>query len=231
HGFPERSPAHREKIETGNRIAVPGCHATGFHSIVYPLVSGGLMPADYPVVCYSVTGYSGGGKQMIAQYEAPGRAPLLDAPRQYGLAQTHKHLPEMQAVSGLVHPPVFSPILSDYYSGMKVTVPLFPRMLAKPVTVKEVHQYLSDYYGNGGLVRVMPLGYEQTYGGMIPGNYKSGQDDMELWVYGQNDRILVASCFDNLGKGASGAAVQCMNLMLGLDEAEGLQVKGDGKEG
>lgn len=224
YGFPELSQAHRQSIAKGNRVAVPGCHASGFNAIVYPLVSCGVMPADYPVVCYSVTGYSGGGKKMIADYQADNRPAELDSPRQYGLAQQHKHLKEMTAVPGLTRQPIFSPIVADYYSGMTVTVPLFPDLLNRPYTVAEIHRFLSAHYAGSKMVKVLPLGAESVSNGLLGSNHKSGYDTMELMVSGNDQRVIIASRFDNLGKGASGAAIQCMNLMLGLDEATGLTI-------
>lgn len=224
YGFPELSKSHRRQIETGNRIAVPGCHASGFNAIVYPLVEHGVLPLDYPLVCCSVTGYSGAGKPMIASYQSPGRNPELDAPRQYALGQTHKHLKEMTAVSGLTRQPAFSPIIADYYSGMTVSIPLFSDLLTKKFTVKDIHEILSAHYADSKIIKVLSLGAETAMGGMIGSNNKSGQDTMELIVAGNDERILLASRFDNLGKGASGAAIQCMNIMLGLDEVTGLNL-------
>ncbi len=217
YGFPELSKRHRRAIEQSSRVAVPGCHASGFVSLVYPLVAGGIAPADYPFVSYSVTGYSGGGKKMIAQYEAEERDAALSSPRQYALGQTHKHLPEMQAVCGLSAPPVFSPIVSDYYSGMCVTVPLFSRLLHKKYTVNYIKEYFAEYYAGQKLVQC-----DEEESGFLAANKLAGKDGMRIYVSGNDDRILLCSVFDNLGKGASGAAVQCMNLMLGLEECASL---------
>lgn len=217
YGFPELSAAHREKIAEGTRIAVPGCHASGFVALVYPLVSAGILSDRYPFVCHSLTGYSGGGKKMIAEYESEGRNALLDAPRQYGISQTHKHLPEMTAVCGLVRPPVFCPVVSDFYSGMEVTVPVLGDVAR--VTLKKVHAALADHYAGSKMVKVAPLG---EFGDMISAARMKGRDDMTVVVAGNDDRILLVSLFDNLGKGASGAAVQCMNVAFGLEESTGL---------
>ena len=217
YGFPELSAKHREKIALSRRVAVPGCHASGFVSLVYPLVAGGIVPADYPFVAYSVTGYSGGGKKMIAEYESKERSVALDSPRQYGLGQTHKHLPEMQAVCGLAAPPVFSPIVSDYYSGMCVTVPLISRLLTKKYSVLQVKAYFSEYYASQNLLHISDM--EE---GFLAANALAGRDNMRICVGGNDERILLCSVFDNLGKGASGAAVQCMNILLGLDERTSL---------
>ena len=214
-GFPELHGL-REKILGSRRIANPGCHASGFISLVEPLVHEGLVAPDTAFTCFSVTGYSGGGKSMIADYEGENRAPELDAPRQYALGQTHKHLKEMVAVCGMETTPVFCPIVSDYYSGMAVTVPLFRKDLKG--SVEDVKQLYASCYA-GPVVK-----YREYDGGMIAGNALSGRDDMIITVAGNEDRILLVSLFDNLGKGASGAAIQNMNLLLGLDETTGLVI-------
>ncbi|MBO4941561.1 MAG: N-acetyl-gamma-glutamyl-phosphate reductase [Clostridia bacterium] len=218
YGFPELSNDFREKLLASNRIAVPGCHASGFCSIVAPLVANGIIPCDYPIAATSVTGYSGGGKQMIAEYESSERAVLLDSPRQYGLTQHHKHLPEMKNICDLDFEPCFSPIVSDFYSGMTVSVPLTSRLLSKKVTAENIHEILSAHYSGQKLIHVRPFGQE----GFLGTNELSGRDSMEIIVTGNNERILVASTFDNLGKGASGAAIQCFNLITGKDETKGL---------
>ena len=204
----------REKIAGSKRVANPGCHASGFISLVEPLVHEGLIAPDTALTCFSVTGYSGGGKGMIADYEREGRDPELDSPRQYGLTQEHKHLKEMVKISGLETAPVFCPIVADYYSGMAVTVPLFRKDLKG--TVQDIIQLYQDCY-RGPIVRFEP--YTE---GMIAGNSLSGKDSMEITVAGNEERILLISRFDNLGKGASGAAIQNMNILLGLDETTGL---------
>ncbi|MBQ9250982.1 MAG: N-acetyl-gamma-glutamyl-phosphate reductase [Oscillospiraceae bacterium] len=204
----------REKIAGSKRVANPGCHASGFISLVEPLVHESLIAPDTALTCFSVTGYSGGGKGMIADYEGEGRDPELDAPRQYGLTQEHKHLKEMVKISGLETAPVFCPIVADYYSGMAVTVPLFQKDLKG--TVQDIIQLYQDCY-HGPIVRYVP--YTE---GMIAGNTLSGKDSMEITVAGNAERILLISRFDNLGKGASGAAIQNMNILLGLDETTGL---------
>ena len=204
----------REKIAGSKRVANPGCHASGFISLVEPLVHEGLIAPDTVLTCFSVTGYSGGGKGMIADYEGEGRDPELDSPRQYGLTQEHKHLKEMVKISGLETAPVFCPIVADYYSGMAVTVPLFRKDLKG--TVQDIIQLYQDCY-RGPIVRFEP--YTE---GMIAGNSLSGKDSMEITVAGNEERILLISRFDNLGKGASGAAIQNMNILLGLDETTGL---------
>lgn len=224
YGFPELSVAHRKKIESGTRIAVPGCHASGFNALIYPLIACGILPTDYPLVCYSVTGYSGGGKRMIAEYEDAKREAIFDAPRQYGLNQNHKHLKEMVAVSSLKRLPIFSPIVADYFSGMMVSVPLFSDLLTTKCTPAQLHTVLAAHYRNSALVSVLPFGAETQWNGMIDSNTRSGKDGMELIVTGNEERILLISRFDNLGKGASGAAIQCMNLLIGIEETTGLDL-------
>lgn len=222
YGFPELSPEHRSAIVTGNRVAVPGCHASGFVSLVYPLVAHGVLSPDAPVSSFSLTGYSGGGKKMIADYEGENRSVELDAPREYALSQQHKHLKEMKAICGLNKAPLFSPIVADYYSGMLVSVPLFGEFLHGIDTPEQLHELLCDHYAGQKFVRVMPFGAEGS--GMLSGNRRSGWDGMEIFVSGNPERMVLSASFDNLGKGASGAAIQCLNLMMGCDEAKGLNL-------
>ena len=224
YGYPELSAAHRENIKNGKRVAVPGCHATGFITLVYPLVAGGIMPSSYPVTSFSLTGYSGGGKKMIAAYESDNRNAELDSPREYALGQTHKHLKEMKKITGLDREPLFSPIVSDYYSGMVVSVPVYADMLNGTQTPESIHKYFEEYYAGEQFIKVMPFGKETDYGGFLGGNGCSGWDGMEIYVTGNQERILLSARFDNLGKGASGAAIQCMNIMLGCDETKGLNL-------
>ena len=208
----------RRRIAASKRVANPGCHASGFIALVAPLVRAGVLPADARLSCFSLTGYSGGGKKMIADYEADGRDALLDAPRQYGLTQQHKHLAEMAAVCGLTEPPVFSPIVADFYSGMEVSVPLFGDWLDGGIArVKEV---LSGAYA-GPVIRFVEGAGEN---GFLSAAAMSGRDDMEISVAGNDARMVLTARFDNLGKGASGAAIQNMNLLLGADETEGLVI-------
>lgn len=220
YGLPELGETFFEALKTSRRTAVPGCHASGFISLVYPLVAAGILPADADITCHSVTGYSGGGKKMIAQYEDAGRSPLLDAPRQYGLTQQHKHLKEMQAVCGLTKAPIFCPIVSDFYSGMAVTVPLFAGMLKPGYTVKDIREVYRALYA-GPVVRYAE---ELDEDGFLAANAVMGLDSMQVSVMGNEERILLVSRFDNLGKGASGAAVECMNIMLGDDPTHGLDL-------
>ena len=224
YGFPELSPAHREAIANGKRIANPGCHATGFISAVYPLTSAGALPKATPVTAFSLTGYSGGGKKMIAQYGDEARDPLLDAPRIYGLTHSHKHLPEMQAVCGLKNAPLFSPIVADYYAGMIVSVPMMAEQLTGISSLKQLHELYCDHYAGQKMIRVMPLTAQSDLGGFMSANAPAGWDGLELFVTGNDERMMVCARFDNLGKGASGAAIQSMNIMIGCDEAKGLNL-------
>ena len=210
YGFPEIVGA--EKVKAAKRIAVPGCHASGFISLVAPLVQNGVLAPSARLTCHSITGYSGGGKKMIAEYEAGDRDKLLDAPRQYGLTQQHKHLKEMKAICGLENAPIFCPIVSDFYSGMVVTVPLFKEDLVPGKTVDDIKAVLAKQY-TGPMVT-----YKETMdeGGLMSGAGLSGKDTMEVTVCGNEDRILLIARYDNLGKGASGAAVQCLNLVLDI---------------
>ena len=214
YGLPELS-GQREKIKSSKRIANPGCHATGFIALVAPLVEAGIVGKNESLTCFSLTGYSGGGKKMIAQYEDVKRDSLLDAPRQYGLTQNHKHLPEMTQVSGLEVPPVFCPIVAPYYAGMEVTVSLNNK------NIQAVKDCYADYYHDG----VIRFAENSDEGGFISAGKFSGRDDLEISVFGNDERILLVSRFDNLGKGASGAAIQNMNILLGINETEGLEVR------
>ena len=216
YGFPELSAKHLEAVKTSRRIAVPGCHAGGFIALVYPLIEAGLLSPDALLTCHSLTGYSGGGKKMIAEYEGAERDALLSAPRQYALGQTHKHLKEMNYVTGLKNAPVFSPIVADFYSGMAVTVPLFASMLNG--TAEDVKRIYAEKY-NTPLVRYAESADE---GGFYAATRLSGKDRMEISVMGNDERILLLARYDNLGKGASGAALECMNISLGLDPTYGL---------
>ncbi|AHG78073.1 N-acetyl-gamma-glutamyl-phosphate reductase [Mannheimia varigena] len=222
YGFAELS-GQREKIQQAKRVAVPGCHATGYIALVRPLVEKGILPVDYPLSCHSLTGYSGGGKAMIADYENAERAEAFNAPRVYGLALKHKHLPEMQALTQMQNPPIFTPVVADFYSGMLVTVPLPISALQAVKSGEEIANLFADYYQNRNLITVHPF---QTLSedGMLAANAYSGKDSLEIFVYGNESQILLAARFDNLGKGASGAAVQCMNIMLGREETSGLEI-------
>ena len=224
YGFPELSEKHRIAIQSGKRVAVPGCHATGFISLVYPLIADGILPADYPVSAFSLTGYSGGGKKMIAEYEDEGRSKEYDAPREYALSQQHKHLKEMKKITGLGKEPLFSPIVADYYSGMVVSVPLYAELLKGSPTPERLQEFFADYYAGQQFISVMPYGAESESKGFLGGNGCSGWDGLEIYVTGNPERLLLSARFDNLGKGASGAAIQCLNIMLGCEEDKGLNV-------
>lgn len=224
YGFPELSPGHRAAVRDAKRIAVPGCYATGFIAAVYPLAAGGILPKDYPLSAFAMSGYSGAGKKTIAVYEAEGRDKELDAPREYALSQNHKHLKEMQKITGLERTPLFSPIICDYYSGMLLTVPLYTDMLAGGQTPEKIHAFFGDYFAGEKFIRVMPYGKEADYQGFLAGNSCSGWDGLEIFVTGNEERVLVSTRFDNLGKGASGAAIQCLNIILGCAEETGLNL-------
>lgn len=224
YGFPELSEAHKTAIRQGKRIAVPGCYATGFISLVYPLIAGGILTKDYPVSSFAISGYSGAGKKTIAAYESTDRPRELSAGREYALTQQHKHLKEMQKITGLARTPLFSPIIDDYYSGMVVSVQLYADMLAKKETPESLRQYYADYYENKQFIKVSAADDEIAASGFLAGNGLSGWDGLKIYATGNEERIVVSSQFDNLGKGASGAAIQCMNLILGCDEAKGLDL-------
>lgn len=222
YGFPELSQAQEAAVRTARRIAVPGCHASGFIALVAPLVQAGILSPEARLCCHSLTGYSGGGKSMIAAYRDPARSPLLDAPRQYGLMQNHKHLPEMQRMTGLAAAPAFCPIVADFYSGMEVTVPLSVDWLAPGTTaarIREVYAGTYSGYPQNSLVACRDL----SEGGFLSAAALSGRDDMAVWAYGDGDRILLCAVYDNLGKGASGAALECFNLAMGEDRLRGLE--------
>lgn len=223
YGFPELSPQHREKIRTSNRVAVPGCYASGFASIVYPLVKNNVIPDDFPVFAYATSGYSGAGKKAIAIYEGNEKPEEFNSPRQYALSQQHKHLPEMKAVSGLKFTPMFNPMVCDYFSGMVVSVPIQTRMLDSSVTAESIHDMYAKHYDGAKMVEVMPLmSADEQKSFFLASNTLSGQNKIQVFVFGNDEQILLCSRLDNLGKGASGAAVQCLNIMMGIDETTGL---------
>ncbi len=224
YGFPELSEKHRGNIVNGKRIAVPGCHATGFISLVYPLVAGGILPKDYPIASFSLTGYSGGGKNTIAAYADENRPKEFDSAREYALSQQHKHLKEMQKVTGLVRVPLFSPIIDDYYSGMVVSVPLYTDMLQGEQTPETLREFFANYFAGQKFVEVCGADDGVAASGFLPGNGLSGWDGLKVYVTGNKERVVLSAQFDNLGKGASGAAIQCMNLVLGCSEDKGLNL-------
>ena len=213
YGFPELSAAYREKILNSNRIAVPGCHASGFIALVYPLIESGIISKETLLTCHSLTGYSGGGKKMIAEYENSERGEMYSSGRQYGLSQHHKHLKEMKAITGIDSSPVFCPIVTDCYSGMLVTVPIFKEYL-NDASIEDVKKVYFDKY-NGSVVQYIENINEN---GFICSNKLSFKDNMEIFVEGNDDRILLMARYDNLGKGASGAAIQNMNIIMGVEE-------------
>ncbi len=219
YGFPELSAEFETKIISSKRIAVPGCHASGFIALVYPLIEAGLLGRDALLSCTSLTGYSGGGKKMIAEYESYEKGSPLFAPRQYGTSQQHKHLKEMKAVCSIDEFPIFCPIVDDYYSGMEVTVPIFARQL-KSGGIEDIKAVYAEKY-NGPVVACG----DESQGGFLSASALSGTDGMKICVYGNEERILLTAIYDNLGKGASGAALECMNLVLGKEKNYGLSIK------
>ncbi len=221
YGFPELTEDGEEKIAASRRIAVPGCHASGFIALVQPLVAAGIIDKSARLVCNSITGYSGGGKKMIAEYEAADRPMLLEAPRQYALTQQHKHLPEMVAVTGLENPPVFCPIVSDFYSGMAVTVALFASDLKGGATAEDIKSIYRKRYADS----IVSYADSADDDGMYSALGCGGTDCMEVSVFGNEERIILTARYDNLGKGASGAAVECLNIVLGVDKTTGLELK------
>lgn len=221
YGFAELDKSFRDKIKTSKRIAVPGCYASGFNAIVYPLIASGIMPKDYPVTCYAMSGYTGAGKKGIAQYENENRDKELDSPRQYALTQEHKHLKEMKAISNLDRVPFFAPHICDYPCGMVISIPIFTDMLSKRMTKSDIRELFVQHYDGESFVKVRELGYSAA---MIGANNFAGRDDMEIEINGNDDRVVITSRFDNLGKGASGAAIQCLNIAMGIDETTGLNI-------
>ena len=215
YGFAELSNKHRQAIQGSKRIANPGCHASGFIASVYPLVTNGVIPADFSLAAYPLTGYSGGGKNLIAEYEDPERDVRHESHRIYGTALTHKHLPEMQKICGLVHKPVFSPILGDFYAGMATSI-LLPGLDAQ-----KVWQCIADHYTAEKMVSVAPLGGDES---VVYASTLAGKDTMRIQISGHSEQTMVTAFFDNLGKGASGAAIQNMNILLGIDETTGLNL-------
>ena len=222
YGFPELSAKHRRAIASGRRIAVPGCHATGFVAAVYPLVAAGLLPKDAPLTCHSITGYSGGGKTMIAAYGDASRPTAYDSPRQYALGLSHKHLPEMTHTTGLRSPPVFNPIVCDFFAGMAVSVPLQMRLLSKPMTRMGLLDHLRSHYEGQRFVTV----WDTPTDGFLPANLVTGTNELRLFVNGNDEMVTLVSVLDNLGKGAAGAAMQNLNIAKGLPEDTGFAAGG-----
>jgi N-acetyl-gamma-glutamyl-phosphate reductase len=224
YGLPELNAGQRERIRHSQRVAVPGCHASGFIMLVAPLVARGLIPAELALSTYSITGYSGGGKEMIASYEEPASLPQsMFSPRFYALGLSHKHLPEMQHLTGLAHKPLFTPIVGNFAQGMVVAVPLQVASLPRAITPAELHAAYAEHYSGEHFVTLMPADPTSALdAGFLPATACNDTNRAEIFVFGHAEQILLAARFDNLGKGASGAAIQCMNIMLGLDEARGL---------
>ncbi len=220
YGFAELSEDFEQAIVRKNRIAVPGCHASGAIALLYPLVKAGLLDESYPIALTSLTGYSGGGKKMIAEYESENRDTTLDSPRPYGLTQSHKHLPEIMAVCGLKAPPIFQPVVADYYSGMLVSLPLWPRLMQGAPTMADVTAIYESAYAGKPLLQVLPPNAGET---LLAANALQGRDDMQLFLTGNDERMIAVCRFDNLGKGASGAAIECLNLHFGLPAQPGLE--------
>lgn len=225
YGFPELSPTHRAAIKNSKRVANPGCHATGFIAAVYPLIKEGILPKNYPLTCTSLTGYSGGGKKIIEKYENPDQTEEnTKSPRHYALSLTHKHLPEMQKVTGISYPPVFAPVISNFYKGMTVSIPLHTRLLCKKYCAEDINNFLASYYKNEKFIRVMPFNENSNLeNGSLNTEGCNDTNNLDIFVYGHEDQIILVTRLDNLGKGASGAAIQNMNIMLGLNEDTGLK--------
>ena len=225
YGLPELDKTQRQKIKTSKRVCVPGCYATGFNLAVFPLVNEGILPKDYPVTCQAISGYSGAGKKMIEKYEiSEAHSEKLRSPRFYSLGLAHKHIPEMQKISGLKYAPLFTPIIANYFKGMSVAIPLFPRLLSKTISGNELQKFLTNYYKDEHFIKVMPYGEESNLdNGFLGAMECNDTNTLQLFVFGNSDQILLMSRLDNLGKGASGAAIQVMNIMLGIDEMCGLE--------
>ena len=224
YGLPELGKDFRDKIAKSNRIAVPGCYASGFLMDVYPLVKEGIIADDYPVCVNALSGYSGAGKKAIALYESEDKTNDLYAPRMYALAQKHKHLKEMKAIGGLKREPLFVPVVDDYYCGMIVTFPIYTELMKRKTSPEELREILAKFYEGEQFIKVMPFGAEEELNSFFSANAFSGRDDVRIYVTGNEERVLVTSIFDNLGKGASGAAIQCMNIRTGKPEGYGLHL-------
>lgn len=224
YGLPELSKGHRKKIENARLVANPGCHATGFVLPLYPLIQKGIVPQDYPITSHSITGYSGGGRQLIEKYENGNSAVSLNAPSHYALGLKHKHVPEMQQKTGLKYQPHFTPVLGNYYQGMAVAIPLYSRLMERKYSAKDIQEVLATYYADEYFVHVMPFEAENL---LEEGRFNpmacNHSNKAEIFVFGHDEQTLLVTRLDNLGKGASGAAVQNMNIMLGIDERTGLE--------
>ncbi|EKQ54471.1 MULTISPECIES: N-acetyl-gamma-glutamyl-phosphate reductase [unclassified Clostridium] len=224
YGLPELNNKQRDKIKNSKRVTVPGCHATGFIALLYPLVGQGIVPKDYPIIAYSISGYSGGGKKLIKWCE-DNHFSNMNSPKPYRLDLNHKHLPEMQKITGLSFEPAFTPMISNYYKGMSVSIPLFSRLLSNKYTVFDIHKILLEYYQDEKFINVIPQDIENSLeDGYLNVEANNDTNRLDIFVSGNENKILITSRLDNLGKGASGAAIQNMNLMLGLKEDTGLKV-------
>lgn len=220
YGLPELSEEFETAIKTSKRISVPGCHASGFIALVFPLIEAGIVPKSVLLTCFSLTGYSGGGKSMIIEYQNTARDCEYDAPRQYALTQNHKHLPEMRNICRLENNPVFCPVVADFYSGMEVTVPLFASQLLPGKSVSDIRRVYTQKY-KGPIINFKS---DASHHNFLPANGYVNRDTMEISLHGNDERILLTACYDNLGKGASGAAVECLNIVLGVDKTKGLDL-------
>ena len=223
YGMPELKKGQRELIRKAKRIAVPGCHASGFILMLHPLVAEGIVSPDYPITCHTVAGYSGGGKSMIADYDNPDSPDYIRDPRPYALTLTHKHLPEMTKYAGLSEPPVFAPTVVNVYTGEIISVPLLTSHLKKKMSAGDIREFLAAYFAGEQFVNVMPYpADDHLKNGFMTFADCNGTNNLDIFVFGNEDRILLSARYDNLGKGASGAAVQNMNIVLGLPEETGL---------
>jgi N-acetyl-gamma-glutamyl-phosphate reductase len=223
YGLPELKKEQRTLIKNSKRITVPGCHATGFIAMLYPLVAMGIVSPDYPVTCHTTAGYSGGGKAMIADYQGENVPDYIKNPRPYSLALNHKHIPEMTKITGLAHAPVFTPTVVNVYNGEIISIPLVVRGLQKKLTALEIRAVLAEYYAGEQFIKVIPYPVDDYLkNGYMTFTDCNGTNNLEIFVFGNDERILLSARFDNLGKGASGAAVQNMNIILGVDEGTGL---------
>jgi N-acetyl-gamma-glutamyl-phosphate reductase len=223
YGLPELNKNQREIIRASNRICVPGCHATGFVLLLYPLIASGIVARDYPISAFSISGYSGGGKSMIEQYQAPNLSEDMRNPRPYALKLSHKHVPEMQKIPGLAYPPVFFPTVANFYNGEVISIPFFKRLLLKKMTAKDIQTFYEDYYKGEQFVKVMPYPNDSVVSnGFLTLTQCNDTNKAELFVFGDEEKMVLTARFDNLGKGSSGAAVQNMNIKIGAAENSGL---------
>lgn len=224
YGLPELSKEFYDKIRSSKRIAVPGCYASGFVMMAYPLIKEGILPSDYPFTIPALSGYSGAGKKAIALYESEDKSRDLFAPRQYALTQKHKHLKEMKEITHLAAEPIFIPVVDDYYCGMIVNLPIHTNLMKKKLSPEQLRDFYAEYYKHQVFIRTREFGKESDYNGFLAANELAGKDYANILVTGNEERIVVSSMFDNLGKGASGAAIECLNISMGIDPATGLNI-------